>query len=532
MEQPATVRISRRAAERLQAGHVWVYASDVEDASGARGGEAVHVTAGKGRRLGVAHYSSNSQIALRLLDRGAPAIDAAFFRARIAAALAHRAHLRVVRATPTAATPAPPAEVLAAGFGALHVPLSSAPPAELLAAGSGALHVPLSSAPPAEVLAAGSGALHVPLSSAPPAEVLATGSGAPHVPLSSAPPAELLAAGSGAPHVPLSSAPPAARQTAARAALPFLEGGSVPADVAENGEQDTAYRLVFAEGDFLPGLIVDRYGPVLVMQNLTQGMEAAKPFLIEALVAETGATAIWERNDAAVRAKEGLPLVSGPLYGDPPQAVDVWMNGLRFRADIAAGQKTGVYLDQRENYLAAARWARGRALDCFTSTGGFALHMARGCERVEAVDSGAAALAAARANAAANGIGNIDFREADVFHLLAGYATAGRRFQTIVLDPPAFAKSKASIDGALRGYREINRRAMELLEPGGVLVTCSCSHHVSEGMLAETVAQAGLEARRTVRILERRLQASDHPVLLTVPETLYLKCLILEVLPG
>jgi 23S rRNA (cytosine1962-C5)-methyltransferase len=472
MEQPATVRISRRAAERLQAGHVWVYASDVEDASGARGGEAVHVTAGKGRRLGVAHYSSNSQIALRLLDRGAPAIDAAFFRARIAAALAHRAHLRVVRATPTAATPAPPAEVLAAGFGALHVPLSSAPPAELLAAGSGA------------------------------------------------------------PHVPLSSAPPAARQTAARAALPFLEGGSVPADVAENGEQDTAYRLVFAEGDFLPGLIVDRYGPVLVMQNLTQGMEAAKPFLIEALVAETGATAIWERNDAAVRAKEGLPLVSGPLYGDPPQAVDVWMNGLRFRADIAAGQKTGVYLDQRENYLAAARWARGRALDCFTSTGGFALHMARGCERVEAVDSGAAALAAARANAAANGIGNIDFREADVFHLLAGYATAGRRFQTIVLDPPAFAKSKASIDGALRGYREINRRAMELLEPGGVLVTCSCSHHVSEGMLAETVAQAGLEARRTVRILERRLQASDHPVLLTVPETLYLKCLILEVLPG
>jgi 23S rRNA (cytosine1962-C5)-methyltransferase len=194
------------------------------------------------------------------------------------------------------------------------------------------------------------------------------------------------------------------------------------------------------------------------------------------------------------------------------------------------GQKTGVYLDQRENYVAAARWARGRALDCFSSTGGFALHCAAKCDSIEAVESAPAALEAARANAAENHIENVSFREADVFEYLSGCVQARRKFQTIVLDPPAFAKSKPAVEGALRAYREINLKALKLLETGGVLVTCSCSYHISEAALLETLAQAALEAGKTLRVLERRSQAQDHPVLLTVPETLYLKCLIVEAL--
>jgi 23S rRNA (cytosine1962-C5)-methyltransferase len=195
------------------------------------------------------------------------------------------------------------------------------------------------------------------------------------------------------------------------------------------------------------------------------------------------------------------------------------------------GQKTGIFLDQRENYRAAARYARGgRALDCFTSSGGFALHLAAACESVEAVDSSAPTLAGARANAAANGIGNIEFREADVFDLLAGYVSARREFSLVVLDPPAFAKSRRALEGAAAGYKEINLRALRLLPPGGILVTCSCSHHFSEAMLLETVAAAALDAGRALRVIERRTQAADHPILLTVPETHYLKCLILEAL--
>jgi 23S rRNA (cytosine1962-C5)-methyltransferase len=206
------------------------------------------------------------------------------------------------------------------------------------------------------------------------------------------------------------------------------------------------------------------------------------------------------------------------------------MNGLTLLADVVHGQKTGVYLDQRENYVAAARWARGRALDCFSSTGGFALHCAAKCDSIEAVESAPAALEAARANAAENHIENVSFREADVFEYLSGCVQARRKFQTIVLDPPAFAKSKPAVEGALRAYREINLKALKLLETGGVLVTCSCSYHISEAALLETLAQAALEAGKTLRVLERRSQAQDHPVLLTVPETLYLKCLIVEAL--
>jgi 23S rRNA (cytosine1962-C5)-methyltransferase len=203
------------------------------------------------------------------------------------------------------------------------------------------------------------------------------------------------------------------------------------------------------------------------------------------------------------------------------------MNGLHLEADLLKGQKTGVYLDQRENYLAAANFAAGRILDCFTSTGGFALHAARRAESVEAVDSSANALATAESNARANHISNIQFRQADVFDFLSGI---DRRYGMIILDPPAFAKSRKMLDDAAKGYKEINLRALKLLAPGGILVTCSCSHHVSEAMLFEIVAEAALDAGKTLRVLERRTQAADHPILLTVPETLYLKCQILEVL--
>jgi 23S rRNA (cytosine1962-C5)-methyltransferase len=198
--------------------------------------------------------------------------------------------------------------------------------------------------------------------------------------------------------------------------------------------------------------------------------------------------------------------------------------------DLLHGQKTGIFLDQRENYVAAARYAHGRALDCFTSTGGFALHMAARCENVEAVDSSETALRAARLNCEANGILNVELREADVFDLLAGHVSAHRRFDIVVLDPPAFAKSRQNLDAAIRGYKEINRRALELLGPGGILVTCSCSHHLSEAILLEIVASASLDTGKKLRVVERRMQSQDHPVLLTVPETLYLKCLILEVI--
>jgi 23S rRNA (cytosine1962-C5)-methyltransferase len=205
------------------------------------------------------------------------------------------------------------------------------------------------------------------------------------------------------------------------------------------------------------------------------------------------------------------------------------MNGFQLEADLLHGQKTGIYLDQRENYLAAARYASGRALDCFTSTGGFALHLARTCEQVEAIDSSGAALAAAERNAEVNGISNVTFREGDVFDVLSQYSPARGRFDVVVLDPPAFAKSRQQIDGAMRGYKDLNLRALRLLSPGGILVTCSCSHHVSEAMLLEVVAEASLDSGRVLRVLERRAQAQDHPILLTVPETLYLKCLIFQI---
>jgi 23S rRNA (cytosine1962-C5)-methyltransferase len=384
-----TVRINRKGANRIASGHPWIFTSDLLDRGEAVAGEAVLVVDPGNATLGTAHYSSASQISLRMLSDRAETIDRAFFLRRIAQAEAYRK--RVV-------------------------------------------------------------------------------------------------------------------------------------------EDSEAYRLVHGEGDQLPGLVIDRYGDYFTVQTLDQGMDGAKAGIVSCLEELFAPRGIVERNDVAVRKREALPLESGVLAGDVPEMVAVKMNGLKLHADLLRGQKTGIFLDQRENYLAAARYARGRLLDCFTSTGGFALHLAARCESVEAVDSSEAALRVARLNAEANGIGNIELREADVFELLAGHASARRRFDMVVLDPPAFAKTRQNLEAAVRGYREINRRALELLPTGGTLVTCSCSHHLSEAMLLETVASAGLDTGKKLRVVERRMQAQDHPVLLTVPETLYLKCLILEVI--
>ncbi len=403
-----TVRVNRKAAGRIASGHPWIFASDIADRGEAQPGDAVRVVldrdadrpragvagssakSSEGRALGVAHYSSTSQIALRMLSNHFEPVDKTFFLNRLTAAIGHRE--RIV-------------------------------------------------------------------------------------------------------------------------------------------ENSNACRLVFSEADLLPGLIVDRYGAYLVMQTLDQGMERSRDLIAHCLTELIAPMGILARNDASVRKLESLPQEVVTLAGEIPERVAIEMNGLKLEADLPRGHKTGVYLDQRENYVAAARWAerlgRRRILDCFTSTGGFALHLAKGAESVEAIESSAGALQTAEANAKSNGIGNIQFRQADVFEFLSGIE---RKYSMIVLDPPAFAKSRKSIEDAARGYKEINLRALKMLDPGGVLVTCSCSHHISEAELLGIIAEAALDAGKTIRILERRTQCSDHPILLTVPETLYLKCLILQVL--
>ena len=328
---------------------------------------------------------------------------------------------------------------------------------------------------------------------------------------------------------------------ASQIAVRMLTRGGEPIDIAARiaaaqsyremvVNDSTAYRVVHAEADFLPALIIDRYADCFAVQALNQSMDRALPEIVAALQQQFTPRAIVARNDAAVRTLEELPREIKLLAGSLDAPVNVAMNGFALQADLLHGQKTGVFLDQRENYVAAAHYGSGRALDCFTCTGGFALHLARTCEHVEAIDSSAAALATAKSNAEANGLDNLSFREADAFELLSGYASARRTFDTVVLDPPAFAKSRSQIEGAARGYKDINLRAMRLLRPGGVLVTNSCSHHMSEAMLLEIAAEASLDAGRSVRVLERRTQAQDHPILLTVPETHYLKCVILQVL--
>jgi 23S rRNA (cytosine1962-C5)-methyltransferase len=380
-----TVTITRRGAERLRGGHLWVYRSDVADAAGAAGGSTVRVKDERGRTLGRALYSDRSEIAVRLLTWRDEETDRDWWRARLRSAIARR---------------------------------------------------------------------------------------------------------------------------------------------AAAGREADAFRLIYSEGDALPSLVVDRYADVLVLQTLSQGTESLKQTLVELLVEELAPRSVVERNDVRVRRLEGLELTAGVLWGEAPGELEVVQHGVRFLVAPLGGQKTGAFLDQRENHAAAARRARGRALDCFTFNGGFALAMAPACESVTGLDISGEAVAAARRNAELNGAANAEFREANVFDALRELQEAGERFDTIVLDPPAFAKNRASVPAAARGYKEINLRALKLLAPGGVLVTCTCSHHMTEPLFLDVLRDAAADARRRLQIVERRAQSSDHPVLVGVPETYYLKCVV------
>ena len=379
------VRVSRRGAERLCAGHVWVDRSDIVSNNGVPPGALVRVLDDRGKFLGSALYSSSSQIALRLLSRELVDDFPALLRKRIREAIAYRK--QVVHGT-------------------------------------------------------------------------------------------------------------------------------------------DAYRVVFSEGDFLPGLIVDRYNDLLSMQILTQAMdsEAARRANMAELNEQLKPSAIAERVDARVRELEQLAARTSNLIQGDKSSTIFSMNGIRFHYEAHEGQKTGAFLDQRENYAAAAQYARGEALDVFCYQGGFALHLAQRCSSVTGVDSSRPALEMAEKNAALNGR-EIEWIEANAFDLLRDYAHAGRLYDSIVLDPPAFAKSRRNLETALRGYKELNLRALKMLRPGGVLVTCSCSYHVSRTEFLAIVASAARDVHRNIRLLENRTQAKDHPILLPMPETAYLKCL-------
>jgi len=385
----AAVSISQRGVERILSGHPWIYRADVADASAAEPGAVVQLLDKRKHFWGQALYSSQSQIAVRLLTRESRDFDRAFLAERIASAAAYR---KVV---------------------------------------------------------------------------------------------------------------------------------------AEGAE---AYRVVAAEGDLLPSLIVDRYGDHLVVQTLSRGMDRLKPVIVEILQEQFAPRAILERNDAAIRQLEGLPEQKGLLAGEEASEVVCNENGVRLAYDLLGGQKTGGYLDQRETRAAACRYARGRLLDCCTYTGGFAITLAAQCESVLALDSSSAALRLARRNRELNSLSNVEWREANCFDFLKAADHQGQRYDTIVLDPPPFARQKSSLESALRGYKELNLRSLKILNPGGSLLTCSCSFYVSEADLLGAVASAALDARRTVVVVERRTQSRDHPILLTVPETHYLKCLILRVM--
>ncbi len=297
--------------------------------------------------------------------------------------------------------------------------------------------------------------------------------------------------------------------------------------VVENSE---AFRLVYSEADLLPSLIVDRYGDYLVMQTLSQGTERLKSLLTEILAELISPKGIIERNDPKVRLLEGLEQKVSVLHGEVPSEIHVRENGILFACDLLKGQKTGSFLDQRENHFEARRYASGDVLDCFSYQGGFALTVADCCEHVEVIEMAPAAIEAARKNQQLNGISNVHFREGNTFDLLKEYDEAGRRFRMIILDPPAFAKNRDSIPAAQRGYKEINLRAMKLLVPGGYLITCSCSYHITEPLFLQILAEAANDAKRSVIVVERRTQAKDHPILLTMPETHYLKCMIIRII--
>jgi 23S rRNA (cytosine1962-C5)-methyltransferase len=325
--------------------------------------------------------------------------------------------------------------------------------------------------------------------------------------------------------------------------LPALVAERIRAAIAYRKENDLirntdAYRIVFSEADFLPGLIVDRYNDLLSLQILTQAVDTARvrEAIVQTLRDELQPAGIVERVDARIRELEQLPpRQSGPIWGEKSSSV-INMNGVRFHYEGFEGQKTGAFLDQRENYAAAAQYGHGEALDAFCYQGGFALHLALNsagkCSSVTGVDSSRPALEMAEKNAVLNASPNgrePEWIEANAFDLLRDYSAANRRYDTIVLDPPAFAKSKRDLDKALGGYKELNLRAMKMLRPGGILVTCSCSFHVSPADFLKVVAEAAQDAHKSLRIIESRGASKDHPILLNVPETSYLQCLILSV---
>jgi 23S rRNA (cytosine1962-C5)-methyltransferase len=294
-------------------------------------------------------------------------------------------------------------------------------------------------------------------------------------------------------------------------------------------DSDTnACRLVHGEGDGLPSLVVDRYDRWLVVQLLSAGLEAFRGEIVAALVTLTGAEGILARNDASVRSREGLQKDVELLSGSVPESIEVREHGVRYLAAPHTGQKTGAFLDQREARVLVGQVARGRGLDVFSYHGSFALHLARGASSVRAVDASAAALARVRENAALNGLGNIDPVEADAFDFLRAEEKAGARYDTIVLDPPAFAKNRASLAGAIRGYRDINLRAMKLLAPGGMLYTASCSYHLSKSDFLDMVSESAAHSGRRMILRALTGQPVDHPEVVTIPETGYLKGALLE----
>jgi 23S rRNA (cytosine1962-C5)-methyltransferase len=292
----------------------------------------------------------------------------------------------------------------------------------------------------------------------------------------------------------------------------------------------SAARLVHGEGDWLPGLVVDRYGSTLSIQTLTEAMEQRQGWLVEKLIALTGATCVVARNDVSARKHEGLPIEKKVLFGTAPSPVEYTEGSIRLVADVMEGQKTGAFLDQRENHVLAGELAWGRALDCFAYNGGFALQLARKANHVIAVDASEKAVAELTDNAKRNSLSNVEGRAANAFDFLRQQADAGEKYDVVVLDPPAFTKSKDSIEPALRGYKEINLRAISLLRPGGLLVSASCSFHVDEKMFTEMLLGAARDSGRHLQILEKRGAGRDHPELLGVPETKYLKCFFVRAL--
>ncbi|HEX9052586.1 MAG TPA: class I SAM-dependent rRNA methyltransferase [Anaeromyxobacter sp.] len=387
MDEPRAT-VSRRGADRLAAGHLWIYRSDVEKAPAAEPGDVVLVADGRGRFLAKAFWSARSQIALRVVTRDEEPVDEAFFARRLSSAIALRERV----------------------FG---------------------------------------------------------------------------------------------------------------------GERFV--RLVHGEADLLPGLVVDRYGDAAVMQTLVPATDRRKGLLADLLASALGLRSVVERNDVRVRELEGLAQTKGVVRGEAPGPIDYLEGEVRLRLDLLAGQKTGAFLDQRENHLRAGEYARGRCLDCFSYSGGFALQLARRAERVTAVEMQPTAAALLRENAFLNRAENVDVVEANAFDWLRDRAEEEPAFDLAVLDPPAFAKNKEALPAARRGYKEVNLRAMMVLREGGILVTCSCSYHLSEAMLEELVLDAANDAGRRAQVLERRGAGRDHPVLLGVPETRYLKVLVVRV---